>query len=158
MNEEWQIDSINFARHEPRVMQQRRERMSNGIADYAVNARPSRERVSAVEMLQFAEGDLTGRGCCSDWRVRQSAAFSQCQDSRGQPHLPHRNCNEILRVPGQPKQANAVRNRASVCGDFCGVYQAMPRHADLSRQFRRPIEIVDGEQDAFGYGVHAYES
>src|SRR5713226_2646449 len=158
MNEEWQIDSINSARHKCRVMQQRRERMSNRITDHAVNARPSRERMRAIEMLHFVKGDLTGRGCFSDRGVRQSASCPQPQDSSGQPHLPHRNCNEILRAPGQPKQANAVGNRAGVCGDLCGVHQAMSRHPDLSRQFCRPIEIVDGKQDAFGYGVLAYKS
>src|SRR6267142_1812900 len=97
MNEEWQIDSINFARHKPRVMQQRRERMSNGIADHAVNARPSRERVSAVEVLHLAKRYLTERSRLGDGGVRQSASFPQRQDSSGQPYLPHRNCNEIIR-------------------------------------------------------------
>ncbi len=119
--------------------------MSNGIADHAVNARPSRERVSTIEMLHFAEGDLTGRGCLGDGGIRQSASCPQRQDSSGQPHLPHRNCNEIFRAPGQPKQPDAVGNRAGACGDFYGVNQPMTRHVDLPRKLCGPIEIVDRE-------------
>src|SRR6267142_165106 len=127
MNQEWEIDSVHFARDESCVVQQGRKRMSDGIANHPVNSRLSRERVSAVEMLHFVEGDLSGRGCLSDRCVCQRAAFSQWQDSAGQTHCPHRNGYKVLRAPRQAKQPDAVGNRACACGDFYGVNQPMTR-------------------------------
>src|SRR5882762_11096132 len=106
MNQEWEIDGIYLARDESCVVQQRRERMGDGIADHAVNSRLSRERVSAVEIFHFVEGDLSGRGGLRDCRVGQSAAFSQRQDAAGQTYFAHRDGNEVLRTPRQAQQAD----------------------------------------------------
>src|SRR5882762_2274494 len=63
MNQEWEIDSVDLAREETRVVQQRRERMPDRIADHAVNMRSSRKLVGTIEILHLAEGDLTGGSC-----------------------------------------------------------------------------------------------
>jgi len=42
-DQKWEIDSINAARREARVVQQRRKRMTDGIADHAVDSRAARE-------------------------------------------------------------------------------------------------------------------
>src|SRR5437879_2639098 len=65
MNQEWEIDSVDLAREETRVVQQRRERVPDRIADHAVNMRSSCKLVSTIEILHLAEGDLTGGSCLS---------------------------------------------------------------------------------------------
>src|SRR5882672_1060822 len=54
-DQKWEIDSINAARREARVVQQRRKRMTDGIADHAVDSRAACESVRAVEVLHLVQ-------------------------------------------------------------------------------------------------------
>src|SRR3989442_2610688 len=50
-----EIDGINPARQKSRVVQQRRKRVADGIANHTVDPRPARDSVSAVEMNHVVE-------------------------------------------------------------------------------------------------------
>ncbi len=54
-HQKWEIDGINAARRESRVVQQRRKRVADGIANHTIDPRAARESVSAVEMNHVVE-------------------------------------------------------------------------------------------------------
>src|SRR6266403_1163907 len=61
-DEERQVHGIEFASDEGGVVQERRERVRDRVADHAKHLRLAVERVSAIEMLHFLKGDLPGSG------------------------------------------------------------------------------------------------
>ena len=54
-HQKWEIDGVHAARRESRVVQQRRKRVADGIANHTVDPRAARESVGAVEMNHVVE-------------------------------------------------------------------------------------------------------
>src|SRR5207253_9355664 len=96
------------ARRESRVVQQRRERMTDGMANHSVDPRAARERVCAVEMLHLGERNLAGCGGLGNRSVSQLTSLAQGEDSRRQADFAHRNGDKSLRTSRQTKETQAV--------------------------------------------------
>ena len=101
LHQKRQIDGVHIARDETRVVQERTERVSDGIADYAVHASAARELVRPVEVLELVKRNLARRGGRVDGGVRQRTALPQRQDARGQADFPHRHGNNLAAIPRQ---------------------------------------------------------
>ncbi len=143
-----EIDSVHLSCDKSRVMQKRRKRMADGIANHSVDASAAREDVRAIEMLHVGERNLPGGGRIGDGCVRQSASFPQREDAGRQAGLTHRNGDKILRLPCQSQETDAVVNAASFGGDLHGVGAAMGRRVHAPRQIRRALEVVNRKQYA----------
>src|SRR6267143_75074 len=75
-HQKWEIDGINAARREPRIVQQRRKRVADGIANHTVDPRAARESVGAVEMNHLVQGNLAGGGGLGDGSVSQRTSLA----------------------------------------------------------------------------------
>ena len=57
--------------------------MANGVADHAVNRGLASEFVRAIEIFQFMETNLPGRGGVAHGGVCQRASLAERKDSGG---------------------------------------------------------------------------
>src|SRR5207302_1605391 len=154
-HQKWEIDGINAARRESRVVQQRRKRVADGIANHTIDPRAARESVSAVEMNHVVERNLAGGGGRSNGRVSQGAAFAQGEDSRGQAGLSHRNGDKALRTARQAHEADAVVDAPRFGRDLYGIDPAVGWRVYASRQIRSAHKVVYGKQDTPRHGIFA---
>ena len=153
MHEEWEIDGIDATRYEPRVVQKRRKRMSDGIANHSVDLRATRESVRPIQMLHLVQGNLARGGSGGDGRVSQRTSLAQGEDARGQADLSHGDGDKAFRITRQAQQPDAVLDGSCFGRDFDGVDAAMCRGVDTSREVRRVLKVVNGEQDARRHGI-----
>src|SRR6202521_5854454 len=131
MNQEWEIDRVNATRGETSVVQQRRKRMPDRIANHAVRTRPACQWMRAIKMLHLSKANLPGRRGLGNGRVGQRASFPQRQDSRGQAYFTHRHGNEVFGMPGQTKEPNTVSDAPRFCGNLYRIDLAVHRRVYL---------------------------
>src|SRR6267143_7005528 len=75
-HQKWEIDSINAARRESRIVQQGRKRMADGIANHSVDPRAARESMRAIKVLHLVQGNLAGGGGLGDGSVSQRTSLA----------------------------------------------------------------------------------
>ena len=150
-----EINGINAARRESRVVQQRRERMTDRIANHPVDPRAARERVCAVEMLHLGERNLAGCGRLGNRSVSQLTSLAQGEDSRRQAGFAHRNGHKSLRISRQTKEPETVVDAPRFGRDLHGIDSAMRRRVHAARQIRSALKVVHGKQDARRHGIFA---
>ena len=89
---------VEFARAKRRVVQQRRERMPDRIANHAVHARAARDLRGPVKIDHRIQRELARRRGLLHRRIRQSAAHAQRQDAPGESEFAHRYRDDIATV------------------------------------------------------------
>ncbi len=89
VDEEREIDGVDFFCGEGGIVEERGERVADGIADHAEDAGAAVELMRAVKMFEVVEVDLTGSGGCADGGVFESAAVLECKDAGGQADFAH---------------------------------------------------------------------
>src|SRR5438477_2939393 len=127
MHKEREIDGIDATRYESRVVQERRKRMADMIANHSVDPRAARESVRAVKILHVMQRNLARSGSTGDRRVRQGTSLAQSENARGQASLSHRNGNETFGITSQAEEPDAVADGSRLSGDLHGVDSAMRR-------------------------------
>jgi len=95
-DEERQVHGVDFANEESGVVQQRRKRVRDGVADDAKYLRLAIERVSAIEMLHFLKGDLPRSGCRGYRRISQRTTFTKSEETRWKAHFAHGDRDTVL--------------------------------------------------------------
>src|SRR5207302_7279029 len=153
MHKEREIDGIDATRYESRVVQERRKRMADRIANHSVDPRAARESVRAVKILHVMQRNLARSGSTGDRRVRQGTSLAQSENARGQASLSHRNGNETFGITSQAEEPDAVADGPRLSGDLHGVDSAMRRRTHASRQIRRALKVVHGKHDARRHGI-----
>ena len=133
MHKEREIDGIDATRYESRVVQERRKRMADRIANHSVDPRAARESVRAVKILHVMQRNLARSGSTGDRRVRQGTSPAQSENARGQASLSHRNGNETFGITSQAEEPDAVADGPRLSGDLHGVDSAMRRRTHASR-------------------------
>src|SRR5207248_326489 len=127
------------------------------MANHAINPRPSRKQVRAVELKHFLERNLAGPRRLRNRRIGEFAAFAQGQKTRRQPYVSHGYSRKVSGAPGQLQKANAVGDGLGLSCNLHGIYQTMPRDDDVSRQVWGAFKIMNREQDPRGHGIGAQE-
>src|SRR5947208_14169201 len=102
------------------------------MANHAINPRPSRKQVRAVELKHFLERNLAGPRRLRNRRIGEFAAFAQGQKTRRQPYVSHGYSHKVSVAPGQLQKANAVSDGLCLCCNLLGIYQSWPRVDDYS--------------------------
>src|SRR5258708_141714 len=104
-------------------------------------------------MLQIVQRNLAGGGPGGARAVSQSTSLAQGEDSRGQAGFSHRNGNKTFRTARQTQEPEAVVDGPRFGRDLHGIDSAVRRRVHASRQIRRALKIVDGEQDTRRHGI-----
>src|SRR5256885_394826 len=91
LDQKRQIYGVDAASDEGGVVQKRRKRVRNRVADHAKHARFPVELMSAIEMLHFAQRDLSGSSGCFERGVRKLATFAQREQAGRKADFAHGN-------------------------------------------------------------------
>ncbi len=145
MHQKRKVDGVLVTRRESRVVEQRRKRVADGVANHTVNSRRPIEQMCAIELKHVAKRNLAGRGRLRHRSIGQLAAFAQGKKARRQPDIPHGYGHKVSRARGNLQQANAVGDGPGLRRDFYGIHLTVPRNDDVARQVRGALEIVDRE-------------
>src|SRR5665213_376430 len=170
LNVEGQINRIEAAHGKTGIVQERRKRMRDGIADHAVDARAARwaeyalsrrtpgisagaigteGAVQTIHVLYGVKRELPGRRGLLDGRVRQRGARAQCEDAgRGgvftRGFSAHRHRDDIVVSPHKRQQTVGVRKRIAYSRDLYGVRATVEKTPQQIRQARRQTAKVMG--------------
>ncbi len=147
-DQERKIDGVELFLDKPCVVQERRKRMANRVANNTVHARAPRKYVRAVEMLQFIKRDLTGSSGRLYRRECECAALTKCENACRQTNFPHGHGDHVLLSAREPQHPQAVGKVYRLSGNFDAICAPTASLAENgSKVLRRLPKMMKGNQD-----------
>ncbi len=144
LHEEWEEDGVAMSCAVSSVVEQRRKRVGDGIADDAVDGGARSELVRTIERDEFRERDLAGSGGGGNGGISEGTAGTQSEDACGQADFAHGNSDDIARA-SESEESKTIGKRAGHGGDFEGLEFTMARDVEEFGKRRSGAEIVNGK-------------
>src|ERR1700728_58145 len=121
--------------------------MSDWISDYAVHARACVETMGAIHAVHGIERNLARCRGIFNRRIRKCPLRAQCQESRRQCDIAHRNRNYMATATAEVKQPASLSERIAMRRNLDGVRPARGQfHGDARKALRQAAKEMRGRQ------------
>src|ERR1700733_10279876 len=121
--------------------------MPDWISDHAVHARACVDTMGAIYALHFIERNLSRRRGVFNRRIRKCPLRAQCQQSRRQGDIAHRNRNYLAMPTTEVKQRASLSERIALRRNLNRVRAARGQvHGDTRQAVRHAAEEMRGRK------------